>query len=201
MNTLLDEHPPYGFGILLKVHRKHLETGFLNISYKAKSFTHILSHPSQEIEAAKERRKKAEAEEDAWESVSTTKSKPRKKKVDSGAAAGEGDTDKSKIQVKIPTDKIGVIIGPGGATLHKLQDATGTRINIPQNDAARSYEREQTVTIEGPEEGTYACSIAIKDLAAKVCGGCVDPCVDRLNIGLNDIVQFSTGADPLTCHQ
>eukprot|EP00041_Stephanoeca_diplocostata_P037473 m.1420253 g.1420253 ORF g.1420253 m.1420253 type:complete len:484 (-) comp25045_c1_seq17:371-1822(-) len=120
-----------------------------------------------EREAAKERRKKAEAEEEAWESVSTTKSKPRKKKSTAAPESDASDAGKSKVLVKIPTDKIGVIIGPGGATLHKLQDATGTRINIPQSDAAKNYEREKTVTIEGLQEGTFACSKAIKDLAAK----------------------------------
>eukprot|EP00041_Stephanoeca_diplocostata_P037474 m.1420097 g.1420097 ORF g.1420097 m.1420097 type:complete len:436 (-) comp25045_c1_seq2:33-1340(-) len=155
-----------------------------------------------EREAAKERRKKAEAEEEAWESVSTTKSKPRKKKSTAAPESDASDAGKSKVLVKIPTDKIGVIIGPGGATLHKLQDATGTRINIPQSDAAKNYEREKTVTIEGLQEGTFACSKAIKDLAAKGFSTITHGEFSEASVQVfADYMSVNSGSKPLLCLQ
>ncbi|MFH1023860.1 MAG: polyribonucleotide nucleotidyltransferase [Planctomycetota bacterium] len=51
------------------------------------------------------------------------------------------------IQIKVPTDKIGMIIGPGGKNIRRLQEETGTKIDI--ND-------EGVVSISGLSDESVA---------------------------------------------
>ncbi len=66
--------------------------------------------------------------------------------------------------VIVKTAKMGVIIGPKGATLHALQDATSTEINTALNKGSNDT---TTVIIAGPAEGVAKATKAVNELAAK----------------------------------
>lgn len=55
----------------------------------------------------------------------------------------------SQIGVQIKASEVGIIIGPKGAHIHMLQDATNTKVTTPQQSDARVV----TVFVEGPAEG------------------------------------------------
>ncbi|MGE5074159.1 MAG: polyribonucleotide nucleotidyltransferase [Anaerolineae bacterium] len=61
------------------------------------------------------------------------------------------------ITVKIPIDKIGALIGPGGKNIRSLQEETGTKIDVQEDG---------TVYIAGPEgEGAKAAQERVEALA------------------------------------
>merc|ERR1719272_2280530 len=98
-------------------------------------------------------------EDDGWEIIPDKKKKKKKPKA---AAAAAGDAGSSvKLGVQIKASEVGIIIGPKGAHIHMLQDATDTKITTPQQSDARVV----TVFVEGPAEGVKRCCEAIKDLA------------------------------------
>jgi rRNA processing protein Krr1/Pno1 len=98
-----------------------------------------------------------------WSSVKTVAKKPRAAKPEAGAA----DAASTKTVVKIDPKLTGIIVGPKGATLYKLQDETLTKINIPTFDRDDRSIREIGITVEGPADGVKRCAMAIKDLATK----------------------------------
>lgn len=71
--------------------------------------------------------------------------------------------DVSTLAVKVESRKMGAIIGPKGATLHAIQDATETEINTttaPNADIT-------SVVITGPAAGVAKAGKAINELATK----------------------------------
>lgn len=67
--------------------------------------------------------------------------------------------------VDVESKQVGVIIGPKGVTLHKLQDATNTKISVPPN-SSEMYGPVK-VCVEGPPDQVKRCAEAIKDLCTK----------------------------------
>jgi len=76
------------------------------------------------------------------------------------------------VEVQVPYQKYGLIIGPKGATLIKLQEATGTRIDVPKSEGGSG---KDTVTITGPKEGCVRCKNAIKSLVKEGFSSITDP--------------------------
>mmetsp|Transcript_3705 Transcript_3705/g.9277 ORF Transcript_3705/g.9277 Transcript_3705/m.9277 type:complete len:447 (+) Transcript_3705:86-1426(+) len=114
----------------------------------------------------------AAADDGAWETAKPAKRKkdrtqqaPNAAKPLPKAAAGAPETSSIKKRVEIAAKRLGIIIGPGGETLHKLQDATGTKIDTPRkgDDGGSTA----VVIIDGPADGVSVCARAVRDLAAK----------------------------------
>jgi polyribonucleotide nucleotidyltransferase len=72
------------------------------------------------------------------------------------------------VQVKVPVDKIGTVIGPGGKMVRAIQEETGCQIDI---------EDDGTITISGPDD---AC---VSKAQAKVQGLTATPEVGKTYTG------------------
>jgi len=84
------------------------------------------------------------------------------------AAAGKIPDGNSEIQVKVDGRKLGIIIGPGGATIKAIQESTGTKVDLPDTD--KGEERSSgpvMVTISGPADGVAKAKRTIEDLGNK----------------------------------
>jgi len=82
------------------------------------------------------------------------------------------DPNDVSVEVQVPYKKYGLIIGPKGVTLMKLQEATGTRIDVPKSEGGSG---KDTVTITGPKEGCDRCKRAIKSLVKEGFSAITDP--------------------------
>ena len=70
--------------------------------------------------------------------------------------------------VTVEARAIGVIIGPGGATIRALMEASGARIEIdPSTIDYRDSREPQKVAVSGPAPAVRAAKAAIKELASK----------------------------------
>jgi hypothetical protein len=163
----------------------HTHTHIYELPFRQASATPaVVEEPVKVPSPAKS--KLPEAKENEWEIAKPAKSgnSGNKKKTLKPAAAavaaaaapvpgmGGGSNDAAantapavKGRVEVTTKKLGVIIGPGGETMKKLQEATGTRINTPPKGEQAGL--VTIVTVEGSAEGVAACSRAIRDLAEK----------------------------------
>jgi len=103
--------------------------------------------------------------EDGW-AVVPPKMKPGKKIAEVSPESGAAATPQIPVttkQISIDAKKVGAVVGPKGATLHSLQDATGTEIITPKDrDAAVAI-----IVIKGPAEGVQKAKRAIEELATK----------------------------------
>jgi len=105
------------------------------------------------------------------------KSKPAQSKK--GAAAptfGQSITAASKLpegssasaEVKIDGRKLGILIGPGGATIKALQEATGAKIELPERDKGEEMATGPClVTITGDAKAVAAAHKAVQELGSK----------------------------------
>ena len=66
------------------------------------------------------------------------------------------------VSIKIPVDKIGTIIGPGGKMIHKITDETMTEIEI---------EDDGTVFITGKRDGVEAAQKIVSDITREYLAG------------------------------
>lgn len=118
-------------------------------------------------------------DEDGW---TTHKVKRRARKTPAQKAAEEAALDQksfvhvagpneTSVEVQVPYQKYGLIIGPKGATLIKLQEATGTRIDVPKSDEGSG----KPVIVTGPKEGCDRCKRAIKSLVKEGFSAITDP--------------------------
>lgn len=57
------------------------------------------------------------------------------------------------VTIVIPNDRAGLIIGKGGATIHEMQQRTGTHIQIPQMPDAGTNPPLRTILITGNPQG------------------------------------------------
>eukprot|EP00948_MAST-09A_sp_MAST-9A-sp1_P000415 g415.t1 len=85
---------------------------------------------------------------------------------------GNGGDNKGPHQttwkVSIEPRKIGVVIGPKGATLHAIQDGTGVSIQMPQRDRDDTSTAPATITLLGPDMSSLkAAKTAINNLCTK----------------------------------
>lgn len=99
---------------------------------------------------------------EGWEVVG--KAKPKKTKAEEPEKKMEKKVqeelptaaDSARESVVVENKKIGAIIGPKGATLHKIQDVTGTELTVPK-------ERDSlvTITVTGSSEGVKKGEVRI----------------------------------------
>jgi len=83
-------------------------------------------------------------------------------------------------EVDVDPKKFGILIGPGGATLNKLQDACMVRINVPERDSAK-----RTVTISGESKDAIAkAKNEIKSLLTKGFSLALDPSMTSSQISV-----------------
>ena len=115
--------------------------------------------------------------EEEWNSVGDSKKKKKKATVKTAsvtasttatpAAAAATTTDSITVDAK----KIGIIIGPKGATMIALQEATGCKLDInapSKDDAPNNRATKAGVVITGPDkESIQAAKKAVQELATK----------------------------------
>lgn len=63
--------------------------------------------------------------------------------------------------IDVPEKKRGLLIGPGGSTIHALQDKLNVKINMPEKGSG------DDVSVVGDEKEVKECIVAIKQLIAK----------------------------------
>ncbi|CAN0231228.1 unnamed protein product, partial [Phaeothamnion confervicola] len=67
-----------------------------------------------------------------------------------GAGGGSGDDGgSSTVQVPVPNDKVGLVIGKGGGTIKGIQMRTGTNVQVPPAADADDPTR-RTISVTGP---------------------------------------------------
>ena len=74
------------------------------------------------------------------------------------------------MEVTFEARRVGVIIGPKGATLHAIEAATGAHITIDKGNKDKDGKADEdpvTATISGPEESLKPAKKAIEELASK----------------------------------
>lgn len=112
-------------------------------------------------------------EEEEWNDVVVSKKKNKRPKAPKPAAAAAAPSSAltSTDTVTVDAKKIGIIIGPKGATMISIQAATGCTldINAPDKDAKVSGPAPKaTVAIAGPDkESCFRAKQAITELATK----------------------------------
>ncbi|KAM7266241.1 hypothetical protein ACFE04_004138 [Oxalis oulophora] len=79
-----------------------------------------------------------------------------------GPATGYSGRVSEQIEMPVPNEKVGLIIGKGGETIKGLQSRSGARIQlIPQQDDGS---QERTVRISGSRKQIEMASVMIKDV-------------------------------------
>ncbi|XP_020584430.1 far upstream element-binding protein 1-like isoform X2 [Phalaenopsis equestris] len=74
-----------------------------------------------------------------------------------------------QIEIQIPSDKVGMIIGKGGETIKSLQTKTGARIQLlPQNLPNGDTSKERTVRVTGNVKQVESARELIKDVMNQV---------------------------------
>mmetsp|Transcript_7766 Transcript_7766/g.17529 ORF Transcript_7766/g.17529 Transcript_7766/m.17529 type:complete len:450 (+) Transcript_7766:142-1491(+) len=119
-------------------------------------------------------------EEDGWETI-PKKSKKKKIKKPVAAPAG-GAANNASLSVTIDASRIGIIIGPKGATMNAIQEKTGTKleVNAPKLDDTKTGQfrpvvggggrsgKKQTATVvitEGSSETRQLAKTTVLELA------------------------------------
>lgn len=78
-----------------------------------------------------------------------------------------------QIQIRVPNNKVGLIIGRGGETIKSLQSRTGARIQLVplqhSGDAESNFGLERVVTLLGNKQQTDMASELIKEVISEVC--------------------------------
>lgn len=100
---------------------------------------------------------------DGWavvEKVKVKKVKPAPTKAEVASTS-----DVSKKQVTVDAKKVGVIIGPKGATMKSIQDSTGAEITMPPS--TREATGPAVILITGTSDAISKASKIIEDLCAK----------------------------------
>lgn len=100
-----------------------------------------------------------------------------KKNEEAAAAYASGQTLQQRstnpvITMTVPDDKIGMLIGKGGATIKDLQARTRTRIQMPQERDPGSFPPVRTITISGEHDGQMGAKAEIEGMfGASMDGG------------------------------
>lgn len=120
--------------------------------------------------------------EEEWATI-PKKSKKKKKPVVAAAApapaeAAKPEAPKASVTVSIDASRVGIIIGPKGATMNAIQEKTGTKldVNAPKPDenggnqfrpvvGGKSKAKATIVITDGTSEGMKAAKKAILELA------------------------------------
>lgn len=113
---------------------------------------------------------------DGWEVVADKrKQKPKKAKAPEAPVAAIIDAsvvgtaptpvDQTTGTLKVEPKKVGVLIGPKGATMHSIQDLTETKITMPKTE--RDATAAATVSVVGTAEGVAKAISIMKELCNK----------------------------------
>lgn len=101
---------------------------------------------------------------DGWAVVEKLKVK-KVKPVATPANEVLSTSDVSKKQVPVDAKKVGIIIGPKGATMKSIQDITGAEITMPPS--TREATGPAVILISGTSEAIAKATKVIEDLCAK----------------------------------
>mmetsp|Transcript_2633 Transcript_2633/g.4250 ORF Transcript_2633/g.4250 Transcript_2633/m.4250 type:complete len:465 (-) Transcript_2633:69-1463(-) len=109
-------------------------------------------------------------EEEEWLDAAPKKKNNRSQRPKAAkaatAVAGAASTDSITIDAK----KVGIIIGPKGATMLAIQDATGCKLDVnapSKDDKPTNANAKATVVLSGDKDAVKAAKKAILELAAK----------------------------------
>ncbi|XP_057975747.1 uncharacterized protein LOC131163060 isoform X2 [Malania oleifera] len=82
-----------------------------------------------------------------------------------GFAAAQGSGAGEQIQIQVPNEKVGLIIGKGGETIKNLQTRSGARIQlIPQHLPEGDQSKERTVRVTGDRKQIEMAREMIKEV-------------------------------------
>ena len=92
------------------------------------------------------------------------------------------------LYVRIPDDRIGVLIGSGGSTKRRIEERTGTNVSVDRDDG--------TVEISAPDTGDPVGLLKARDVALAIGRGFSPPRAERLlrddtYLGVIDIKQVT----------
>jgi len=79
--------------------------------------------------------------------------------------------DVHALQVVVPNDRVGLIIGKGGVNVKEIQNRLGVRVQIPQEPDAGTMPPVRTISISGPAAVQPIAKQEIEALAAGGAGG------------------------------
>jgi far upstream element-binding protein len=68
------------------------------------------------------------------------------------------------VVIKVPNDKVGLIIGKGGETIKSMQTRSGARIQVQSDAELEPGATERTVTLSGNPQATAEAERAIKEV-------------------------------------
>ncbi|CAK9191297.1 unnamed protein product [Sphagnum troendelagicum] len=77
---------------------------------------------------------------------------------------GYGPSSGEQIQVKVPNNKVGLIIGRGGETIKSLQSRSGVRIQVQNDSETEPGATERIVTLIGNKKATDIAYDMIKEV-------------------------------------
>ncbi|KAH9574456.1 hypothetical protein CY35_01G058600 [Sphagnum magellanicum] len=77
---------------------------------------------------------------------------------------GYGPSSGEQIQVKVPNNKVGLIIGRGGETIKSLQSRSGVRIQVQNDSETEPGATERIVTLIGNKKATDMAYDLIKEV-------------------------------------
>eukprot|EP01041_Mallomonas_annulata_P010760 gene10759-22479_t len=103
---------------------------------------------------------------DGWAVVEKVKVKKVKEAPKKAEAADGVKSDSTKTQISIEAKKIGMIIGPKGATMRSIQELTNVEITMPAA-ATKTTTGPALIAISGPLEGVAKATQIINDLCNK----------------------------------
>jgi far upstream element-binding protein len=81
---------------------------------------------------------------------------------------GYGPSSGEQIQVKVPNNKVGLIIGRGGETIKSLQSRSGARIQVQNDSETEPGATERIVTLVGNKQATDTAYEMIKEVIDEV---------------------------------
>mmetsp|Transcript_36774 Transcript_36774/g.72184 ORF Transcript_36774/g.72184 Transcript_36774/m.72184 type:complete len:491 (-) Transcript_36774:319-1791(-) len=133
------------------------------------------------FETSSNKSQKPQIDADGFETV-VVKKRARKTQAQKQVAAMQQEASipgETQISVEVAVDPkhYGLLIGPKGATLNKIQETTGVRIEIPDKESEKT-----TVTVSGSKENTQKAKTAIKSLIEKGFSSITDPNISSASI-------------------
>ncbi|KAI5440151.1 hypothetical protein KIW84_025483 [Lathyrus oleraceus] len=87
-----------------------------------------------------------------------------------GLSPAQAIVGSDQVQIQVPNEKVGLIIGKGGETIKSLQTKTGARIQlIPQHLPEGDDSKERTVQVTGDKRQIEIAQEMIKEVLSQVC--------------------------------
>ncbi|KAG5049133.1 hypothetical protein JHK85_010236 [Glycine max] len=87
-----------------------------------------------------------------------------------GLSPAQATVGSEQIQIQVPNEKVGLIIGRSGETIKSLQTKSGVRIQlIPQHLSEGDDSKERTVQVTGDKRQIQIAQELIKEVMNQVC--------------------------------